>query len=204
MKRILVLVSSVILSACTAFAQTGAQFTSTQGQQGAQTPAVSNDLNEAAQLNQTVVKREKLSGTESAAVVPALLNLIDLYFLQRNFETAHDTLGRALAILNKQPPHKDLSTAKRLRTYLCLLMGLSEAKGRELGNKVSKEVWRLEEPERAAEYEKEQKEKKERGESDKEIVGGGVLNGKAILKPPPSYPADAKRQGIMGTVIVQI
>lgn len=38
----------------------------------------------------------------------------------------------------------------------------------------------------------------------KTIVAGGVLNGKAISKPAPEYPAIAKAAGASGTVVVQI
>ncbi|MBV9927773.1 MAG: energy transducer TonB [Acidobacteria bacterium] len=37
-----------------------------------------------------------------------------------------------------------------------------------------------------------------------QIVAGGVLNGKAIKKPQPSYPAEAKMARAQGTVAVQI
>ena len=36
------------------------------------------------------------------------------------------------------------------------------------------------------------------------IVSGGVLNGKAISKPQPSYPLAAKRERAQGTVVVQL
>lgn len=38
----------------------------------------------------------------------------------------------------------------------------------------------------------------------KAVVSGGVLNGKAIYKPQPAYPPDAKAAGAQGTVTVQI
>jgi protein TonB len=38
----------------------------------------------------------------------------------------------------------------------------------------------------------------------KTIVAGGVLNGKAISKPAPEYPAMAKAARAQGTVVVQI
>jgi TonB family protein len=42
------------------------------------------------------------------------------------------------------------------------------------------------------------------GMSPKEIISGGVLNGKAVKKPPPHYPPVAKAAGQQGTVVVQI
>ncbi|HEX6186039.1 MAG TPA: energy transducer TonB, partial [Pyrinomonadaceae bacterium] len=38
----------------------------------------------------------------------------------------------------------------------------------------------------------------------KTVINGGILNVKAISKPPPSYPAEAKRAGAQGTVTVRI
>ena len=35
-------------------------------------------------------------------------------------------------------------------------------------------------------------------------ISAGVLNGKAVSKPKPSYPAEAKAAGASGTVTVQI
>lgn len=39
---------------------------------------------------------------------------------------------------------------------------------------------------------------------NKTVVQGGVLNGKAVSKPTPSYPDEAKRAGAQGTVTVHI
>lgn len=35
-------------------------------------------------------------------------------------------------------------------------------------------------------------------------IAGGVLNGKAIIKPAPAYPAIARAVGVSGTVVVQV
>ena len=36
------------------------------------------------------------------------------------------------------------------------------------------------------------------------VVQGGVLNGKAVSKPLPLYPAEARAAGVRGTVVVKI
>jgi TonB family protein len=36
------------------------------------------------------------------------------------------------------------------------------------------------------------------------VVAGGVLNGKAVSKPAPAYPASLAAAGIRGTVVVQL
>ena len=36
------------------------------------------------------------------------------------------------------------------------------------------------------------------------VISGGILNGKAISKPVPLYPAEVKAAGVSGTVAVQV
>lgn len=148
--------------------------------------------------------REKLHGAEDARLVPALLNLADVNFLRTQPEQAHALLGRALSILKRRPYSKDEATARRLKNYYCPLMSIGPFKNVELTKQLGSVVWGLEEPEKAAKYEQKQKEREERGESDKEVVAGGVLNGHAISKPQPSYPAAAKQARVSGTVVIQI
>src|SRR5215211_6391596 len=35
-------------------------------------------------------------------------------------------------------------------------------------------------------------------------IEGGILNGKAVSKPQPVYPPDAKSAGVSGTVVVRV
>jgi TonB family protein len=158
-------------------------------------------------LRRALEIREKAHGAQSPKLVPPLLNLADLNFLRGQAGPAHTALGRALSILALQPPAKDAATARRLRNYQCLLWSATAARNEELAKQVSTAAWRLEEPEKAAKFEKRRKEREERearGEVDQKPDEGGVLNGKAVSKPVPGYPAEAKQQGIAGTVIIRI
>lgn len=165
-------------------------------------------------LRRVLEIKEKVHGAESRGVVPALLNLADVNFLRARPEEAHAFLGRAFNILGRPPYAKDAEMAKRLKNYYCPLMGLGLASGKELSAQLGKIIWRLEQPETAAQYEKEQKEREaaepQGGGGEKSsggrkwVVEGGVLNGHAISKPLPSYPNAAKQQGIGGTVVVYI
>lgn len=154
--------------------------------------------------------REKLYGAADARLVASLLNLADVNFLRSQPQKAHALLGRALTILGGQPYVKDAATAKRLKNYYCPLMGAGASASRELAKELGSVVWRLEEPERAEKYDrgrKERAEREERGEAEPggmKPVEGGVLNGKAVSKPAPSYPAAAKNTGVSGTVVVQL
>lgn len=158
-------------------------------------------------LRRALEIREKLYGAEGAKVVPALINLVDLNFLRGQPSEAHTLLARALSILKQQPPVKDAVIAKKLHEYQCLLWGKTAAGNEELGKLIGSVAWRLEEPELAAKFEREGKERKEgeaRGEGGKRLVEGGVLNGHAVSKPPPGYPPAAKEQRVSGTVLVQV
>lgn len=157
--------------------------------------------------------KEKLHGAEHARLVPALLNLADVNFLRTQPEKAHAFLGRALSILKRQPYAKDAATAKRLKRYYCPLMGSGAFNNPELSKQLGHVIWRLEEPESAAEYDKNQKEREARearGEVEgkkkgvKALVEGGVLNGRAVSKPAPGYPGAAKSAGVSGAVVVHI
>lgn len=151
--------------------------------------------------------RQKLHGADDLSLVHPLLNLTDLHTLRDERAEARVSLDRAVSILRARPPTKDPATAARLKPYLCRLAGLNTAEDKELAGRVSNAIWRMEEPESAARYEQQQKEKEERaarGKEEMEIVQGGVLNGRAVSKPAPVYPREAKQQGIMGAVIVKI
>jgi TonB family protein len=138
--------------------------------------------------------RSKLRGADDASLVPALFGLTDLYFLRGESEQARSQLARAVSILNRQPPKKDLSTSKRLKSYFCPLSatGKGPEGDKELTSAMWKAVRRFEEPENAE------------GQEVKKVVAGGVINGRAVSKPQPEYPSAAKSQGAMGTVIVYI
>lgn len=162
-------------------------------------------------LQRALEVKEKVHGAENARLVPPLLNLSDLNFLRQQRETAYALLGRALTILGRQPYAKDLGTAKRLKSYFCPLMGLGAGDTKELTKQLGKVVRRLEEPEKAAQYDKEEKELEARAaagvaetKDKKWVVAGGVLNGHAISKPAPEYPVAAKNSGVSGTVVVEI
>ena len=163
------------------------------------------DYKEAGPLLQRALSiKERLHGADDPSLVPALLNLTDLYILRGEAEQAHAFLGRAVSILEREPPRHDPLMAKRLKGYYCPLMGLSGASDKELAGKVGHAAWRFEEPEKAAEYEKQQRERAARGEADDTVAQGGVLNGHAIKKPAPEYPPAAKQQRVMGIVVVKI
>ena len=149
-------------------------------------------------LQRGLMLEEKVVGQEHPALLPFLFNLFEFYSLRRDEMKATPFLARALDILEKQPARNDPATLKRLRSYYC---SVPPIKDNELTKNLSKMMFRLGNPERAAELERLHAEGKGDG---KTVVEGGVLNGKAISKPPPSYPSAALSQRLSGTVTVRI
>ncbi|HEX6183649.1 MAG TPA: TonB family protein [Pyrinomonadaceae bacterium] len=165
------------------------------------------EYNQAGPLLMSALRiKERLHGADSPLLVPVLLNLTDLYFLRDGPEAAFGFLGRAVSILKRQPPRSDPLIAQRLKNYYCPLLGRrDDPVSVELSRNVGNAIWRLEKPEEAARFEAQQKEREERkARGELTEVEGGVLNGRAIRKPAPSYPSRAKEARVMGTVVVQI
>lgn len=155
-------------------------------------------------LESSLAVKERLHGKEDPAIVNALFAVTDLNFLRGDADAARETLGRAAAIIRKQPPKRDEATAARLKSYLCPLNAGEKDENKEILGAVGNALWRLEEPERAAEFEREEKEREARGLTNNELVEGAVLNGRVISKPLPEYPFAAKQQRAMGLVVVRI
>lgn len=144
-------------------------------------------------LRRALAAKEKLHGTDGAALVPVLLNVTDLNFLRGESGAAYASLGHALSILKAQPPRRDPATAGRLKAYYCPLMAFAGDGGGNLD--LRKRLWegigRADKSEEAA-------------EGKKTIVEGEVINGKVISKPMPDYPRVAKDQRLSGVVVVKI
>jgi TonB family protein len=144
---------------------------------------------------------EKQAGPQHASLLPFLYNSFEFYGSRKEYDRAAHFLERALDIQLKQPPREDPVTAKRLRSYYCPISAL---KYDELASKLYRARVRVEDPQRALEEERVWE-----SMNDRETAGapgrmGGVMNGKAVVKPQPAYPDEAKRRGVSGTIIVEI
>jgi TonB family protein len=148
-------------------------------------------------LDLTVAAR----GETDEATLPYLLNLTDLSFRRRKEDEAETYLGRALKVILARPPQLDGTTAERLRSYFCLIP--REVDDKPLMLDLSLALERLEEPGKVRERERLAAERKARGEKDPEVEGG-VLTGRAVAKPQPAYPVEARRERAMGRVVVRV
>lgn len=158
-----------------------------------------DDYDEAERLlGRSLAVREKLYGKEHPNLFKSLFNLANLYTIRKRAERADPLYERGLSILEKLPPHKNPTAVRELRNYACFAS--SNKRGEDV-RRVMNLADRLEDPEKAAENEQREKERKEKG---LESVEGGVLEGRAMSKPQPLYPESAKSAGVSGTVIVYI
>lgn len=132
-------------------------------------------------LQRSVDVREKALGAEHAEVATALVNLAEFHQLKMNYAKAEPLYQRALAIMDKVHDPLRPEVRQAAFNYACLLHRkdrAAEAKEVEL------RYWRA------------------AGETT--IDPDEVFDGKALSKPQPRYPDEAKPRGVQGTVGVRI
>lgn len=132
--------------------------------------------------------RQKSSGAESPETAEALLNLARVYHSKGGSDGKAEKFYRqALAIQEKTLGQNDKRIAATLENYAGLLFLMNR----------TDEAMKLEERSIAI---------VSGGKTNPNLtsVSGGVLNGKALLKLAPAYPAEAKQQRAQGTVVIQI
>lgn len=129
--------------------------------------------------------KEKTYGPDSPQVSSTLFPLAHLNELLGNNEKAEHLFARFIEIREKTKagPDDDLVVAE-LRMG-CLLRKSEKVKEAEEHEAKARQLWQNAGDRLAP-------------------VQGGVINGKAISKPQPSYPAEAKMARAQGTVVVQI
>ena len=133
---------------------------------------------------------EKKYKPEQFEMAIALVNLAEVYRLQRDNKRARALYARIVDILEKFAPSavpKEITLS--LSNYLNLLYVQENGKDSDLTERIRKLFIAIASgaPPGAARE-----------------VQGGVLNGRAVYKPQPEYPAMAKSVRAQGTVTVQV
>jgi TonB family protein len=134
--------------------------------------------------------REKVQGAESAEVASSLYKLAEFYQLREQYEKAESMYQRLLATREKKfgPRHEEVNEV--LERYACMLRKSGKAEQadildtRALGRLVG-----------AAE---------DGVSGEAESVQAGVITGKALSLPKPSYPLEARASRITGIVKVRV
>ncbi|CAN5320004.1 MAG: TonB family protein [Pyrinomonadaceae bacterium] len=132
--------------------------------------------------------REKLYGSNDEEVTLALVNLAYVYMAKGNPQKINATYSRILDHTDQMKGPLPKRIDRAFNDLRCL--GPSSGIGREERDALLKRINEV--PDVA----------------DDAFIGrairGGVLNGKAISKPQPAYPAEAKQARVQGTVTVKI
>lgn len=153
--------------------------------------AAGRDFDKAELHAQRIVSiAEKKYKPEQLEMAMSLINLAEVYRLQRDNKRARALYARIVDILEKFAPAsipKEITLS--LSNYLNLLYVQENGKDSDLTERIRKlfiAIASSAQPGAARE------------------VQGGVLNGKAVYKPQPEYPASAKSVRAQGVVTVQV
>ena len=136
--------------------------------------------------------REKSLGPDHLLVATALRNLAELLSANGKRREAASTYRRFLTTYEKAAGGNDPKIAEALDRYVCLLVGSGE---REEALEVQERLYKLE---NGFDYDESAK------RAGKKLAAGGLMVGKLISSPPPSYPAEAKHARIAGPVVMKI
>jgi len=133
--------------------------------------------------------RETAHGADHPHVAQALFNLASFYQFRGKEKQAGQFYARAIALWEKkkEPGMGQTQYVTALERYACILRNSDkEAEAEELTTRASEVIV---------------------GQMDSILakpISGGVLNGKALSKPSPSYPIEARDQRQSGTVAVNV
>jgi TonB family protein len=137
--------------------------------------------------------RESSSGADSPQTARALYRLATFYHLTAHGEQAKPLYRRAISIWEKSAGSETSEYVEALERYSCLLR-------KDDHEQEAEELER-----RAGEVERRKEDKGVASSADSEIeIRGGVLNGKAISRPVPSYPEAARQAREQGAVVVRV
>ncbi len=135
------------------------------------------------------IKEKKLGATHKD-LIPTLYTLAELYELHNENGAAIQTYQRVVNITEQQMASEPYNLIRPLERYACLTERLHQ----------KDETKKIEERLEAI---RQQLEAERAGDDTKPIIGG-VINGKAISKPAPAYPEEARALRVSGIVKVWI
>lgn len=153
--------------------------------------ATKRDFNKAEVLAQRLVSiAEKKYKPDQLEMAMPLINLAEVYRLKLDNKRARTLYAQVVDIVEKFSPAavpKDIT--RSLSNYLNLLYLQEGGKDSDLTGRINKLFVAI-----AA----------SRPPGAEQPIQGGVLNGKAVYKPQPEYPAGAKSARAQGIVTVQV
>lgn len=140
-------------------------------------------------LEAALSSREKTLGPDDAQVAQTLVDLAYVYMVQRDAAKRDATYKRLLDLAGRKPDPTLKIASKAFTDYACTGAVHPDATvdQKEIERRIT-ELWNAEHQAAAA----------------GKTVSGGVLNGKAISKPQPGYPVNARNQRVEGSVIIRV
>jgi TonB family protein len=135
---------------------------------------------------------EKISGAEGEQTAQAIFNLAELYRFTNSYQKAEPLYRRALPLLEKSSATEHPKLVGWLESYACLLS--------RLDRETESEGFRK----RAAEMRTRLINEKLKAKGAQPIRADQVFRPEIISKPPPVYPAEARRRRLMGEVTVRV
>jgi TonB family protein len=145
--------------------------------------------------------REKALGAEHNEVINNLYDLAELYELRNQTDKSLAIHRRVIGIKEKSEATEPDELVKALNRFTCLSSRINLKVETEEARRRVEEIEKREEERR----EKEQAQVKPQEKSSSaggDTVRGGVINGKAISKPQPNYPEEARIQRVSGVVTI--
>ncbi len=139
--------------------------------------------------------KEKALGADNPGVALSLGSFAEFYQIRGEYKKAEPLYRRVAAIEEKNAGAMNPQAARTLGRYACLLRKLKRPD--EANNIQSHAIGgsivgaKLDDSASG-------------NSNDNKEVAGGIINGKAISKPTPAYPAEAKANRVSGKVTVQI
>lgn len=158
--------------------------------------AAGDNLKTESAYQRIVSIKENALGADNPGVALSLGNLAEFYQIRGEYKKAEPLYRRVAAIEEKNAAAMNPQAARALGRYACLLRKLKRpdeadsiqsraVDGKIIGAKLDDSAF-------------------DNSNNDKNAVVGGIINGKAISKPTPAYPAEAKANRVTGIVKVQI
>lgn len=130
---------------------------------------------------------ERLYGAVHPHVADTLAGLAAVHLVTGDAAKRDEAFPRLIDAVEKMPGPTPKGYVRLLHAYCCIAgrEDLAAEPQREILNRIS-ELW------------------KKRAAREGTPADGEVLNGRAISKPAPPYPAEARQQRVSGTVVVHI
>jgi TonB family protein len=129
--------------------------------------------------------REKVYGTDSAEAGKSLARLAEYYLLKGTYKKAEEVYERLLPIREKKTGVNNEALVETLERYACLMRKEKRADEAERMEIRASRLLRID-------------------LSNAKPDDVGVINGRALDLPKPTYPPEAKAARITGTVVVRL